>query len=64
MCTGTRESADSPDRMHTETLLKAGGYLSTLDDDTTQSEISHRRRPESTTLNTQQLLARSIDTQV
>ena len=61
--TGTRDSVDSPDRMHTESLLRSGGYLNRTLGDTT-SEISEQRRPESATLNTQQLLARTIDSQV
>ena len=61
--TGTRDSVDSPDRMHTASLLRSGGYLNRTLGDTT-SEISEQRRPESATLNTQQLLARTIDSQV
>lgn len=60
---GTRDSVDSSDRMHTESLLRSGGYLTGGQADTT-SEISERRRPESETLDTQQLLARTIDSQV
>lgn len=53
----TRDSLDSPDRMHSELILRSGGYLNQ-----TASDISEQ--PDSLSVNTQQLLARTIDTQV
>ncbi|XP_067931030.1 TALPID3 protein-like [Watersipora subatra] len=57
-----RDSVDSPDRMHTDSLLRSGGYLTRTYGDTT-SDISEQMRPESATLDTHQLLARTIDSQ-
>ncbi|KAF6028388.1 hypothetical protein EB796_013277 [Bugula neritina] len=58
----TRESVDSPDRMQAEALLRSGGYLTNTYADTT-SDVSAHLRSNTVTPNTQQLLARTIDTQ-